>query len=89
MWATVASANHRAFDRANELILGRKKNLDAEFVLGPHRCLSFHLARASMHVANEKWLRAIPQLRREADDVLMERSAGSMPRPKGAPMAVD
>jgi pimeloyl-ACP methyl ester carboxylesterase len=26
VWATVASANHRAFDRANELIPGHKKN---------------------------------------------------------------
>jgi hypothetical protein len=42
-----------------------------------------------MHVATEEWLRAIPQLRPEADDVLMERGAGSMPWPQGAPMALD
>lgn len=91
VWAMIASANRdpKAFDRANEFVVDRKKNLHAGFALGPHRCLGIHLARSTMRIATEEWLKVIPTFRLDADDVLMERGAGSMLAPWNVPLAWD
>jgi cytochrome P450 len=91
VWAVAAAANRdpNAYDRANEFIVDRKKNQHITFALGSHRCLGMHLARASMRIATEEWLKAIPAFRLDADDVLMERGAGSMLSPLDVPLAWD
>ena len=91
VWAMVATANRdpNAFERANEFVVDRKRNLHAGFALGPHRCLGMHLARSSMRIATEEWLKAIPKFRLDADDVIMERGAGSMLSPFEVPLAWD
>ncbi|WP_432973836.1 cytochrome P450 [Dactylosporangium sp. CA-233914] len=89
VWAMVASANRdpKAFERANEFVVDRKKNLHAGFALGPHRCLGIHLARASMRIATEEWLKQIPVFRMNASEELTERGAGSMLAPWSVPLA--
>jgi cytochrome P450 len=91
VWAMTAAANRdpKAFERANEFVVDRKKNLHAGFALGPHRCVGMHLARTSMRIATEEWLRAIPSFRLDAQERLMERGAGSMLSPFDVPLAWD
>ena len=91
VWAVTGGANRdpNAYERANEFIVDRRKNQHATFALGTHRCLGMHLARASMRIAVEEWLKVIPSFRLGSDDVLMERGAGSMLSPLDVPLVWD
>lgn len=89
VWALVSSANRdpNEFERGNEFVIDRKRNNHVGFALGPHRCLGMHLARSSMKVAVEEWLKVVPEFYLDSDQVLMERGAGSMLSPLDVPLA--
>ena len=50
VYALVAGANRdpRAYERADEFVLDRKRNNHMGFANGPHRCLGMHLARREL-----------------------------------------
>ena len=80
VYALVAGANRdpRAYERADEFVLDRKRNNHMGFANGPHRCLGMHLARRELQIAVEEWLRVIPDFRIATDEELSERGGGAM-----------
>jgi cytochrome P450 len=88
VYGLVSAANRdpRAYERANEFVIDRKKNNHFGFASGPHRCLGMHLARREMQVAVEEWLRVIPDFRLATHDVIMERGGGAMTAPLDLPL---
>jgi cytochrome P450 len=80
VYGLVSGANRdpRAWERADEFVIDRKRNNHMGFANGPHRCLGMHLARREMQVAVEEWLRLIPDFELASDEVLLERGGGSM-----------
>jgi cytochrome P450 len=91
VYALVSGANRdpRAWERANEFVLDRRKNNHFGFASGPHRCLGMHLARREMQIAVEEWLRAIPDFRLVPDGPIMERGGGAMTAPLDMPLEWD
>jgi cytochrome P450 len=51
-----ANRDPAIFERADEVIIDRKRNRHAAFGLGVHRCLGSNLARMEIRVALEEWL---------------------------------
>ena len=80
VYALVSGANRdpRAYERANEFVIDRKRNQHMGFANGPHRCLGAHLARRELQLAVEEWLRVIPDFRIATEDELRERGGGAM-----------
>ena len=80
VYALVSGANRdpRAYERADEFVIDRRRNHHMGFANGPHRCLGAHLARRELQVAVQEWLRAIPDFRLAADERLSERGGGAM-----------
>ena len=80
VYGLVSGANRdpRAYERADEFVLDRKRNHHMGFANGPHRCLGAHLARREMQVAVEEWLRVIPDFEVAGDTELLERGGGAM-----------
>jgi len=80
VYGLVSGANRdpRAYERAGEFVIDRKRNHHMGFANGPHRCLGAHLARRVMQVAVAEWLRAIPDFQIAADEDLLERGGGAM-----------
>jgi cytochrome P450 len=80
VYGLVSGANRdpRAYERAGEFVIDRKRNHHMGFANGPHRCLGAHLARREMQLAVEEWLRVIPDFAIATDDELVERGGGSM-----------
>jgi cytochrome P450 len=80
VYALVAGANRdpRAYERADEFVLDRKRNNHMGFANGPHRCLGMHLARRELQIAVQEWLRVIPDFRIATDEELSERGGGAM-----------
>jgi cytochrome P450 len=80
VYGLVSGANRdpRAYERAEEFIIDRKRNHHMGFASGPHRCLGQHLARREMQIAVEEWLRVIPEFHIATDEQLVERGGGSM-----------
>ncbi len=91
VYGLVSGANRdpRAYDRADEFVIDRKRNNHLGFASGPHRCLGAHLARREMQVAVEEWLRVIPDFRIATDETLMERGGGAMMTLLSLPLAWD
>ena len=50
VYGLVSGANRdpRAYERAGEFVIDRKRNHHMGFANGPHRCLGAHLARREM-----------------------------------------
>jgi cytochrome P450 len=88
VYGLVSAANRdpRAWERANEYVIDRRKNNHFGFASGPHRCLGMHLARREMQVAVQEWLRVIPDFRLANDTVIMERGGGAMTAPLDLPL---
>jgi len=80
VYALVSGANRdpRAYERADEFVIDRKRNNHMGFANGPHRCLGAHLARRELQLAVEEWLRVIPDFRIATDEELSERGGGAM-----------
>ena len=80
VYALVSGANRdpRAYERANEFVIDRKRNQHMGFANGPHRCLGMHLARRELQLAVQEWLRVIPDFRTAAGRELSERGGGAM-----------
>ncbi|MGZ4173654.1 MAG: cytochrome P450 [Solirubrobacteraceae bacterium] len=80
VYGLVSGANRdpRAYERAGEFVIDRKRNHHMGFANGPHRCLGAHLARREMALAVQEWLRVIPDFHVATDDELVERGGGSM-----------
>ncbi len=80
VYGLVSGANRdpRAWERADEFVIDRKRNNHMGFANGPHRCLGMHLARREMQVAVREWLAVIPDFELVDDGVLQERGGGSM-----------
>ena len=59
VYGLVSGANRdpRAYERADEFVIDRKRNHHMGFANGPHRCLGAHLARREMALAVQEWLR--------------------------------
>ena len=91
VYGLVSGANRdpRAYERADEFVIDRKRNNHLGFASGPHRCLGAHLARREMQVAVEEWLRVIPDFRIATDETLMERGGGAMMTLLSLPLAWD
>jgi cytochrome P450 len=91
VYGLVSAANRdpRAWERANEFVLDRRKNNHFGFASGPHRCLGMHLARREMQIAVEEWLRAIPDFRLVPAEPIMERGGGAMTAPLEMPLEWD
>jgi cytochrome P450 len=91
VYGLVSAANRdpRAWERANEFVLDRRKNNHFGFASGPHRCLGMHLARREMQIAVEEWLRAIPDFRLVPEEPIMERGGGAMTAPLDLPLEWD
>jgi len=66
-----ANCDERAWERADEVDLGRDPNRHLAFGGGVHRCLGSHLARLELRVALAEWHRRIPRYR-VADGVQLE-----------------
>jgi cytochrome P450 len=56
-----ANRDPEAFDRADEVVIDRKKNRHSAFGLGIHRCLGSNLARMELTVAVEEFLARVPE----------------------------
>jgi cytochrome P450 len=56
-----AHRDEDAFDRADELVIDRKRGPTMVFGAGIHRCLGTHLARLEMRIAVEEIFRRIPR----------------------------
>jgi cytochrome P450 len=80
VYALVSGANRdpRAYERADEFLIDRKRNVHMGFANGPHRCLGMHLARRELQLAVEEWLRVVPDFRLATDEPLAERGGGMM-----------
>jgi cytochrome P450 len=80
VYGLVSGANRdpRAYERADEFVIDRKRNHHMGFANGPHRCLGAHLARREMQLAVREWLRVIPDFDVAAGEVLVERGGGAM-----------
>ena len=80
VYALVSGANRdpRAYERADEFVIDRKRNNHMGFANGPHRCLGMHLARREMQLAVQEWLRVIPDFRIASGQALSERGGGAM-----------
>jgi cytochrome P450 len=80
VYALVSGANRdpRAYERAEEFVIDRKRNHHMGFANGPHRCLGAHLARRELQIAVQEWLRAIPDFRIAPGAELSERGGGAM-----------
>jgi cytochrome P450 len=80
VYALVSGANRdpRAYERADEFVIDRRRNHHMGFANGPHRCLGAHLARRELQLAVEEWLRVIPDFRIATDEELSERGGGAM-----------
>jgi cytochrome P450 len=92
VYGLVSGANRdpRAYERADEFVLDRRRNNHMGFASGPHRCLGQHLARREMQIAVEEWLRVIPNFRVTAsEEQLMERGGGSMMTLMSLPLVWD
>ena len=89
VYGLVSGANRdpRAYERAGEFVIDRKRNHHMGFANGPHRCLGAHLARREMQLAVQEWLRVIPDFHVATDDELVERGGGSMMTLMGLPLA--
>jgi len=80
VYGLVSGANRdpRAYERADEFVIDRKRNHHMGFANGPHRCLGAHLARREMQLAVREWLRVIPDFDVAAGEALVERGGGAM-----------
>jgi cytochrome P450 len=89
VYALVSGANRdpRAYERADEFVLDRRRNTHMGFANGPHRCLGMHLARREMKIALEEWLRVIGDFHIATDGELSERGGSSMMTLKSLPLA--
>jgi len=89
VYALVSGANRdpRAYERAGEFVIDRKRNHHMGFANGPHRCLGAHLARRELQIAVEEWLRVIPDFRIATDEELSERGGGAMMTLTSLPLA--
>jgi cytochrome P450 len=90
VYGLVSGANRdpRAYERAGEFVLDRKRNSHMGFASGPHRCLGQHLARREMQIAVEEWLRVIPDFHIAGDEgELVERGGGAMMTLMDLPLA--
>jgi cytochrome P450 len=89
VYALVSGANRdpRAYERADEFVLDRKRNNHMGFANGPHRCLGMHLARRELQIAVQEWLRVIPDFRIATDEELSERGGGAMMTLTNLPLA--
>ena len=89
VYALVSGANRdpRAYERADEFVIDRKRTHHMGFANGPHRCLGAHLARRELQIAVEEWLRVIPDFRLAADGELTERGGGAMMTLTSLPLA--
>lgn len=56
-----ACRDAEAFERADEVLLDRKKNRHFAFGVGIHRCAGSNLARMEMDVGLRTWMRRIPE----------------------------
>jgi cytochrome P450 len=89
VYALVSGANRdpRAYERADEFVIDRKRNHHMGFANGPHRCLGAHLARRELQLAVEEWLRVIPDFHVATDAELRERGGGAMMTLTSLPLA--
>jgi cytochrome P450 len=89
VYGLVSGANRdpRAYERADEFVIDRKRNHHMGFANGPHRCLGAHLARREMQLAVEEWLRVIPDFHVATDGTLVERGGGAMMSLLNLPLA--
>jgi cytochrome P450 len=78
---SVAAANRdpNVFDRPGAFLLERGPTRHLGFIVGPHRCLGAHLARAEMAVLLEEWHRRIPDYRLADGTDMLERGGGFAP----------
>lgn len=65
-WAA-ANRDPEEFDRADEVVIDRRRNRHLAFGLGIHRCLGSNLARMEMHVALQEFLRVFPDFALDPD----------------------
>ncbi|HEY1973496.1 MAG TPA: cytochrome P450 [Pseudonocardia sp.] len=63
-----ANRDEQTFERADELIIDRKRNHHVTFGSGVHHCLGAPLARLEMRVVLEKVLEHMPEYRVENED---------------------
>jgi cytochrome P450 len=91
VYALVSGANRdpRAYERAEEFVIDRKRNHHMGFANGPHRCLGAHLARRELQLAVEEWLRVIPDFRIATEEELRERGGGAMMTLTSLPLVWD
>jgi cytochrome P450 len=89
VYGLVSGANRdpRAYERADEFLIDRKRNHHMGFASGPHRCLGQHLARREMQIAVEEWLKVIPDFHIAGGEQLVERGGGSMMTLMDLPLA--
>ncbi len=59
LWAS-GNRDPEQFDHPDRFDLHRKPNNHLSFGIGAHRCMGIHMARLSMRVMIEEWLRRVP-----------------------------
>ncbi len=73
LWAS-GNRDPAEFDRPDEFDLQRKPNRHLSFGVGAHRCMGIHMARLSMQVMIEEWLKRVPEF--ELDWERVEETPG-------------
>ena len=80
-----ACRDAEAFERADEVLLDRKKNRHFAFGVGIHRCAGSNLARMEMQVAIEEFLKMIPEFEL-ADADAVTWAGGQVRGPRNIPV---
>ena len=81
-----ANQDPEVFERADEVVLDRRRNRHIAFGLGIHRCAGSNLARMEMDVALRIWFERIPEFELSDPDAVTW-SGGQVRGPRTIPVA--
>jgi cytochrome P450 len=74
------------FDRAEEVVIDRRRNRHMAFGAGIHRCLGSNLARMELRVALDRWLDRIPDFQL-VDGADVRWNGGQVRGPRSVPVS--
>jgi len=80
-----ANRDPSAFERADEVVIDRKRNRHIAFGVGIHRCAGSNLARMEMEIAIGTWFRHIPEFELE-DPAAVRWIGGQVRGPREVPV---
>jgi cytochrome P450 len=84
MGLPAANRDPELYERPDDVLIDRDRNLHAAFGLGVHRCLGSNLARMEMQIALEEWLARYPDFEL-ADPSSVVMAGGQIRGPRSVP----